>query len=777
MSFLNALLLGGMLASFAPLVIHLLNRSRFQSLDWGAMHLLDAALETNSRRIEWEHWLLLFLRCLIPALFAFALARPVLSGNQLGSLTDGASIQMVLDDTLSMGTLLRSPGSNVDAPVDANFSNTGNSSSNQRNEIETRFDAAKTAISELLRQFPRAEWSLGTSSNPPRDVLAGSVISPTRVQAGLSTLEPQAGKEAWLRSVEQAVSQLQSMNQPARHLVLVSDFQRSSFENQAIREQLAKMLDNSARDARPIQVVLLPVGPSADQPANISVQINVLEEQRVLPEQPFAVRARVSNHGTATAEGVRVEFLVDDQPLSSRTVNVAAGTVEEMLFGCQLVDPGSHHLQARIVGGTADDWLDADDTSSCSVTVQPQHKIALLDGAAENASLERAIREGSGYLSLALAPFTDEAGTGGDVRNRYLLQPLSPDQLTQKPLDAFSAVVLVDVPRLSNEAVDQLVQFTRGGGGVWLVPGSRTDLDWYNNTLHEQAGFQPLLYSTAVEASDERVPPNLLAPNESSPLAGLRDAFGDSVDVQLKRWTPMISPASLQDDDASSVQGLVELADGSPLLAGRPFGEGYVVQSSIGYTEEWSNLPLRPIFVPLMQAAMDFAIDRNQPTYLYASGDAVALRQRTPRSDNQSQGLFEVIHPNGERSPIDLKPSASFEDTSRPGYYRVAKGDSGATERFSTSATTTRAMPAIEPAGFAIQAEPNESKLQSLSAEELDELASALGGSVAGSTSQLARELHALSHGREMWKWFVVGLLVILFAELLLAQRIVRGNL
>ena len=54
--------------------------NRFRVLDWGAMHLLEAVVRINRRRLQLMHLLLLLLRCLIPILLAYCLARPVLTG-------------------------------------------------------------------------------------------------------------------------------------------------------------------------------------------------------------------------------------------------------------------------------------------------------------------------------------------------------------------------------------------------------------------------------------------------------------------------------------------------------------------------------------------------------------------------------------------------------------------------------------------------------------------------------------------------------------------------
>ena len=80
MTFLNAALLAGIAALAIPIIIHLFHKSRFQVVKWGAMHLLEAVLRTNQRRIQIEQWILLAIRCAIPALLALAMARPLWKG-------------------------------------------------------------------------------------------------------------------------------------------------------------------------------------------------------------------------------------------------------------------------------------------------------------------------------------------------------------------------------------------------------------------------------------------------------------------------------------------------------------------------------------------------------------------------------------------------------------------------------------------------------------------------------------------------------------------------
>src|SRR5947208_15252287 len=82
MTFLNFALLGGVLALSIPIIILLFHKSRFQIVKWGAMHLLEAVLRTNQRRIKIEQIILLIIRAAIPAILALCMARPVWRGVQ-----------------------------------------------------------------------------------------------------------------------------------------------------------------------------------------------------------------------------------------------------------------------------------------------------------------------------------------------------------------------------------------------------------------------------------------------------------------------------------------------------------------------------------------------------------------------------------------------------------------------------------------------------------------------------------------------------------------------
>ena len=105
--FLNPILLGGLAAVAAPLIIHLLHRRKVKQMDWGAMRFLAELIAQQRRRLFLEQLLLLLVRALLVACLALAMVRPAfharngeVDGNALVRQNRVAAVLLV-DDSLS----------------------------------------------------------------------------------------------------------------------------------------------------------------------------------------------------------------------------------------------------------------------------------------------------------------------------------------------------------------------------------------------------------------------------------------------------------------------------------------------------------------------------------------------------------------------------------------------------------------------------------------------------------------------------------------------------
>jgi hypothetical protein len=80
--FITAAMLIGLAGVAIPIIIHLLNRRRFQVVDWGAMQFLQIS-ETTRRRLLIEELLLLLLRMGLIAILVLGLAGMWIDFNAL----------------------------------------------------------------------------------------------------------------------------------------------------------------------------------------------------------------------------------------------------------------------------------------------------------------------------------------------------------------------------------------------------------------------------------------------------------------------------------------------------------------------------------------------------------------------------------------------------------------------------------------------------------------------------------------------------------------------
>ena len=102
MTFLQQAMLWGLFAVSIPVIIHLLNRRRFRTVEWGAMQFLLKATRDSRGKKRLKHILILLMRSLAVAALVFAIARP-LAGGFLG--WGGGQVEtvvLILDRSASM---------------------------------------------------------------------------------------------------------------------------------------------------------------------------------------------------------------------------------------------------------------------------------------------------------------------------------------------------------------------------------------------------------------------------------------------------------------------------------------------------------------------------------------------------------------------------------------------------------------------------------------------------------------------------------------------------
>jgi hypothetical protein len=212
MGFLNAALLLGAMAFVVPLVIHLLNRSRFQTVDWGAMHLLESVALQNAKKIQWQALLLLLVRCAIPILLALAMARPILDRFQVTASGGSSATALLIDDSYSM----QAPAVRSTDPASP----------------ETLWQLAQRSLRQVTEGLGRSDHRylrpLRSSAEPPT---AASHTDPRPIVGQVQRMAPDQGPIDPIAAMQQSLDLLEKSSQPLRRVVIWSDFQKQDWQS------------------------------------------------------------------------------------------------------------------------------------------------------------------------------------------------------------------------------------------------------------------------------------------------------------------------------------------------------------------------------------------------------------------------------------------------------------------------------------------------------------------------------------------------------------------
>src|SRR3712207_991664 len=101
MSFLNPLFLLGLAALAAPVLVHLVRRTRARRVEFPTLWFVRQVPQRTIRRRKLHNLLLLLLRCLALLLVVAAFTRPYFSGGAAEAAKDARAAVILLDTSFS----------------------------------------------------------------------------------------------------------------------------------------------------------------------------------------------------------------------------------------------------------------------------------------------------------------------------------------------------------------------------------------------------------------------------------------------------------------------------------------------------------------------------------------------------------------------------------------------------------------------------------------------------------------------------------------------------
>lgn len=759
MIFINSLLALGALAFTVPLAIHLLFRNRFETLDWGAMRFLEAVVRVNRRRMQLRNLLLLLLRCLIPILLAFCLARPVLTGWQTLPGDQPLSMLLALDTSYSLDAKLE--------PTSDGESAAGPSNTRRINRL---VDTAK----DIIQSLPRgSDVTVITSATAGRDEATDAFRGDA--QAVLESLD-----------------KLQVSGRPLSIEALLSESLRKAGSAATERRQIVMLTDDAASDLSQSQLdSLASIGERRAAikpepalawidawPTSASLTSSQLDNRRVVklepaqsasvPGQPvvWTVELRDDSRDDAGASSTlavesSVDVSIDGLVIETRPVSFRDG-IATLTVETTFETAGRHVVEVALA---SDDNFAADNRLRADYLVLPPIDVWLVDG---NVS-DKPLQSDTDFLAIALSPFSLAGDKAVDL---FRTTKIGVRELASQKDETPKIVVLADVGAISTDNAKWLSDFVEKQGGTLIVfAGPATEDTVWDKQLVSPEGTPLLPMSWGeVKSWDAASTGAKIDENQMTypPLASFsREAKGTLATVGVMSYRmmkPRTATASSQDgkpaeDDATAetqkqsqdANVIMRLENGDPLMVVCEAGKGRVMQVATTANDRWTSLPRRLAFVPLMQRLlMHLAIGENRIA-TPAAGEPIVVDLATIASESAEP--WTATTPDGRAVNVTPRDGIlRLGETDLAGIYRFESNDS---QVFHAAVNVPEADLKRTPSDPAVR----------------DTAAKSIGATRYSSPEAFREDDSTQRFGRGIWRYVLLALLAAMIIEPVLQQR------
>jgi len=708
MTFVNISLLGGTALIALPIVLHLIMRQKPKRLEFPALRFVSRQHDANRRRLLLRHILLLLLRAGAIALLAFALARPsVHFSGALGSQESPVAAALVFDTAPRM---------------------------EYRRENQSRLEAAQELGLWLLAQLPSESEIAVLDTRPGPGTFQ---VDRGAARQRIERLQSVANSQPLTAALDEALRLVGEHELPNKEVYVFSDLSRAAWPADA-----AGGLQGRLADAARVGIYVIDVG--VQQPANYALGEVRLSGQVLSSRSPLRVETELSCRGSAGERTVELHLVDNEgnpQKRSEQSHALQPGESQQVDFQVGPLGIGTHQGFVRIVG---QDGLACDDRRFFTVEVQPAWQVLV-------AAPEPAERYAL-FLTQALAPA--EHRKRGEARFDCHVVELG--ELSERPLDGYAAVCLLDPTPLEPAVWKKLGDLAAAGRGVAVFLGRNArPIESFN--APEAQELLPGRLVRQARAPDGDV---WLSPRDyQHPILTEFRRLSGSIPW---RAHPVFRYWELG-EPADGVGTVVPYTDRRPALLERPLEGGRVLTMTTPVSdrpqgEPWNLLPAGRAwpFGILMHGMMRYLVGGGQQQLNYAAGQTAVL-QLDPQ---QTRTTYQLFTPGETSFPLaaDLTQHVLVvTSTDRVGNYRVRAGGTAGVDR-----------------GFSVNLAPEQTELDRVDEDQLAKVFGPLPHRVARTRQEIERGFSEGRVGRELFAALILLAAVALAGEHLVANRFYR---
>lgn len=708
-SFLNPLLLLGILGASIPIIIHLINKRKAISHRFAA---IDFILQTEKRisvKFKLRQWILLILRTSLIIFLALALAKPFLrtfSGGASEKNTPTSNV-IIIDDSYSM-----------------QYSDKG----------EMFFVSARTIAKKIIDSLTKDDDAaiiacsrIDTKTLPELDYDKRNLIHI------VEQLQPTFTTTRITPALDAALEVLTRAKAPVKRIFLLTDLTRNSWDLDWFKtgnERLRNHVSN-------VHIVDLSEGRELKNVAITHIEPKVDTTKR---EGEAYIKVRISNFSPTRIKNLLAQVFVDQKKVTQGFFNIEASSSETKEFFFD-VEKGKDHIGWVEIPG---DNLTPDNKRYFTINAAQKLDVLLVDGDPRTNIYESE----TFYLEKALNPGREHVSS---------VKPTicSIHEINNFNFTDFDSVFLCNVETLPYEKIQELVKFVQEGGSVIFSLGSKVDPNYYNNSFH--ALLPHRLHTARTFSSDsplsEEQPLHLKI---TEPKHGILNILSET-DISALSSAKFYRVFYIDPTPLGVCKTILSYSDNTPALIERQIDRGKCVLFTSSIDRDWTDMPVKPFFLPLMQQLC---------RYLSGTVSEEIQAEIFVKQDWQSPcpydiDTIEVTNPEGTKTVlqsqlVENERTFLYVETDVPGIYALTKDG--------------KPVPQL-PFYFPVNINAGESNLDKMSRKDITALMGGIKLTITTSSPGEGREVVLGEAKKTLWGATLFLALCILFAEAFISRK------
>jgi len=699
-------------AAAAPVIIHLIMRTKARKVKFPPIQFVRKTHRANISMHRLKHLILLLMRIAAIILITLLIARWAISDWRAVPLADEPSaVAIVVDNSGSMGYRWRD---------------------------QTLLARGKEIAQRLIDSLP-AGSRVAVLATSGGEGAVGFTSDFKRAGERVSGIEATYGHEPVAPAVRHAAGLLNNVTDlKSKNVFVISDMTAQSW-----REGSGAHLRDDA-DKR-FFVVNLGV-----EDVNAGIGDLRLSAACVPVGADVAIRTEIRRPRQGPELSLSVEM--DGKPVYQKMLDVPPGEILSLTLPVRPTAEGVAEGKVTLGGVAGQDPLEMDNQ---------RHFTLLVGSAARLLAVRDRVTIGaqgptSFLMERAVAPPGAEMSQGQWVSR----VPVASDRLSAEELRGAAIVLLADVSSLAEVQWKALKAYVENGGKLWIVAGPLISAEAYNAA--DAQAVVPVEIGPLEQKAEGVGWAGGRAPASGGPRTqALLEPFasGENPSLDEVRCLRRFAIKSVAD----GAETVLRYSDGVPAAVWRDVGAGQVVFWNFSPARDFSNLARLKQFVVLTQRTLEMMLQRWNTAYFWSDAVTVAA----PRW--MAEPVVEVVPPaaaEGERKKLTAA-KLTIPRVDLLGQWRVRFTESGR-----GSVVSTEDGPGSVLYGFSVNARYAESDLTAIKDQALREMFPPEQLWIVNDPSEIAQHSRGkIKQALDLSAPLLLALLLVVTAESFLANR------